>query len=288
MPLCDGVAACPGTAGREGWESCSGEGWGRAFPKLRGLLGETVLTAPWHSAFHFPGVLHHHDGSWYFQIRCRGQCWQQGPWLGVSRPVLGCPWLSLGVPLLPWWGGCQREGSPGDGLPQEPSPAVPAPPAPHVRPGSPPWARALLMTPITSSHRLLGFFLRFQILLYRQLHTAALPREITLISCLVRRLGRGELTRLCLVFSRKQELLNSADVTAPERPLSPPLTAPPTMKVRSLVLEHPEAFHLSGCPSQRAPACPCKPSCPTCSGHLASQGSHPLEQQDICPAVPVA
>uniref|UniRef100_A0A8D2QT53 RAP1 GTPase activating protein 2 n=1 Tax=Zosterops lateralis melanops TaxID=1220523 RepID=A0A8D2QT53_ZOSLA len=39
------------------------------------------------------------------------------------------------------------------------------------------------------------------------------------------------LTRLCLVFSRKQELLNSADVTAPERPLSPPLTAPPTMKL---------------------------------------------------------
>ncbi|NXJ37414.1 RPGP2 protein, partial [Ciconia maguari] len=29
---------------------------------------------------------------------------------------------------------------------------------------------------------------------------------------------------------RKQELLNSADVTVPERPLSPPLTAPPTMK----------------------------------------------------------
>lgn len=102
MPLCDGVAACPGTAGREGWEPCSGEGWGRAFPKLRGLLGETVLTAPWHSAFHFPGVLHHHDGSWYFQIRCRGQCWQQGPWLGVSRPVLGCPWVSLAVPGCPF------------------------------------------------------------------------------------------------------------------------------------------------------------------------------------------
>ncbi|KAJ7408374.1 Rap1 GTPase-activating protein 2 [Willisornis vidua] len=29
---------------------------------------------------------------------------------------------------------------------------------------------------------------------------------------------------------RKQELLNSSDVTVPERPLSPPLTAPPTMK----------------------------------------------------------
>ncbi|KAF4794192.1 Rap1 GTPase-activating protein 2 [Turdus rufiventris] len=29
---------------------------------------------------------------------------------------------------------------------------------------------------------------------------------------------------------RKQELLNSADVPVPERPLSPPLTAPPTMK----------------------------------------------------------
>uniref|UniRef100_A0A8C5J9V8 RAP1 GTPase activating protein 2 n=1 Tax=Junco hyemalis TaxID=40217 RepID=A0A8C5J9V8_JUNHY len=30
--------------------------------------------------------------------------------------------------------------------------------------------------------------------------------------------------------SRKQELLNSTDVAVPERPLSPPLTAPPTMK----------------------------------------------------------
>lgn len=45
-----------------------------------------------------------------------------------------------------------------------------------------------------------GFFLRFQILLYRQLHATALPREITLISCLVRWLGQGELTCLCLVF----------------------------------------------------------------------------------------
>uniref|UniRef100_A0A8C9NGA3 RAP1 GTPase activating protein 2 n=1 Tax=Serinus canaria TaxID=9135 RepID=A0A8C9NGA3_SERCA len=33
---------------------------------------------------------------------------------------------------------------------------------------------------------------------------------------------------------QKQELLNSTDVTVPERPLSPPLTAPPTMKVRVL------------------------------------------------------
>lgn len=56
------------------------------------------------------------------------------------------------------------------------------------------------MASITFSHSLLGFFLRFQILLYRQLHTTALPREITLISCLVRCLGRGELTWLCLVF----------------------------------------------------------------------------------------
>jgi len=29
---------------------------------------------------------------------------------------------------------------------------------------------------------------------------------------------------------RKQELANSPDVTFPDRPLSPPLTAPPTMK----------------------------------------------------------
>uniref|UniRef100_A0A8C3CZS2 RAP1 GTPase activating protein 2 n=1 Tax=Cairina moschata TaxID=8855 RepID=A0A8C3CZS2_CAIMO len=33
---------------------------------------------------------------------------------------------------------------------------------------------------------------------------------------------------------RKQELLNSSDVTLPDRPLSPPLTAPPTMKVSIL------------------------------------------------------
>uniref|UniRef100_A0A8V5GRH9 Uncharacterized protein n=1 Tax=Melopsittacus undulatus TaxID=13146 RepID=A0A8V5GRH9_MELUD len=33
---------------------------------------------------------------------------------------------------------------------------------------------------------------------------------------------------------RKQELLSSADVTVPERPLSPPLTAPPTMKAPKL------------------------------------------------------
>lgn len=36
---------------------------------------------------------------------------------------------------------------------------------------------------------------------------------------------------------RKQELANSSDVTLPDRPLSPPLTAPPTMKVRGLDLE---------------------------------------------------
>lgn len=34
-----------------------------------------------------------------------------------------------------------------------------------------------------------------------------------------------------VLFCRKQELLSSTDVTLPERPLSPPLTAPPTMKV---------------------------------------------------------
>lgn len=37
-----------------------------------------------------------------------------------------------------------------------------------------------------------------------------------------------------VLFCRKQELLSSADVTLPERPLSPPLTAPPTMKVSAL------------------------------------------------------
>uniref|UniRef100_A0A803VMN0 RAP1 GTPase activating protein 2 n=1 Tax=Ficedula albicollis TaxID=59894 RepID=A0A803VMN0_FICAL len=42
--------------------------------------------------------------------------------------------------------------------------------------------------------------------------------------------GRGwELCPFCLC--RKQELLSSADVPVQERPLSPPLTAPPTMKV---------------------------------------------------------
>ncbi|KAF5911720.1 hypothetical protein HPG69_015698 [Diceros bicornis minor] len=35
---------------------------------------------------------------------------------------------------------------------------------------------------------------------------------------------------------RKQELANSSDVTLPDRPLSPPLTAPPAMKVRGLEL----------------------------------------------------
>lgn len=35
---------------------------------------------------------------------------------------------------------------------------------------------------------------------------------------------------------RKQELANSSDVTLPDRSLSPPLTAPPTMKVRNLEL----------------------------------------------------
>lgn len=35
---------------------------------------------------------------------------------------------------------------------------------------------------------------------------------------------------------RKQELANSSDVPLPDRSLSPPLTAPPTMKVRGLEL----------------------------------------------------
>nr|CAG32150.1 hypothetical protein RCJMB04_18p7 [Gallus gallus] len=37
-------------------------------------------------------------------------------------------------------------------------------------------------------------------------------------------------TMLASLKMKKQELLSSADVTLPERPLSPPLTAPPTMK----------------------------------------------------------
>uniref|UniRef100_A0A8C9NIN4 RAP1 GTPase activating protein 2 n=1 Tax=Serinus canaria TaxID=9135 RepID=A0A8C9NIN4_SERCA len=41
-------------------------------------------------------------------------------------------------------------------------------------------------------------------------------------------------TMLASLKIKKQELLNSTDVTVPERPLSPPLTAPPTMKVRVL------------------------------------------------------
>lgn len=40
---------------------------------------------------------------------------------------------------------------------------------------------------------------------------------------------------LCSPY-RKQELANSSDVTLPDRSLSPPLTAPPTMKVRGLEL----------------------------------------------------
>uniref|UniRef100_A0A8C4YPW1 RAP1 GTPase activating protein 2 n=1 Tax=Gopherus evgoodei TaxID=1825980 RepID=A0A8C4YPW1_9SAUR len=40
-----------------------------------------------------------------------------------------------------------------------------------------------------------------------------------------------EMLRWILFFYRKQELLNNADVTIPDRPLSPPLTAPATMKV---------------------------------------------------------
>ncbi|XP_034496222.1 rap1 GTPase-activating protein 2 isoform X2 [Ailuropoda melanoleuca] len=39
-------------------------------------------------------------------------------------------------------------------------------------------------------------------------------------------------TMLASLKVKKQELANSSDVTFPDRPLSPPLTAPPTMKVR--------------------------------------------------------
>uniref|UniRef100_A0A8B9ZGK4 RAP1 GTPase activating protein 2 n=1 Tax=Anas platyrhynchos TaxID=8839 RepID=A0A8B9ZGK4_ANAPL len=41
-------------------------------------------------------------------------------------------------------------------------------------------------------------------------------------------------TMLASLKMKKQELLNSSDVTLPDRPLSPPLTAPPTMKEISL------------------------------------------------------
>lgn len=51
---------------------------------------------------------------------------------------------------------------------------------------------------------------------------------------------RGQaLTHLsCVLWPpyRKQELANSSDVPLPDRSLSPPLTAPPTMKVRGLEL----------------------------------------------------
>ncbi|KAL6078535.1 hypothetical protein STEG23_011104, partial [Scotinomys teguina] len=39
---------------------------------------------------------------------------------------------------------------------------------------------------------------------------------------------------------RKQELANSSDVTVPDRPLSPPLTAPPTMKLVFLGDSYPQ------------------------------------------------
>uniref|UniRef100_A0A8C0J1V0 RAP1 GTPase activating protein 2 n=1 Tax=Chelonoidis abingdonii TaxID=106734 RepID=A0A8C0J1V0_CHEAB len=44
-------------------------------------------------------------------------------------------------------------------------------------------------------------------------------------------LGTKTMLRWILFFYRKQELLNNTDVTIPDRPLSPPLTAPATMKV---------------------------------------------------------
>uniref|UniRef100_A0A8C0K7C1 RAP1 GTPase activating protein 2 n=1 Tax=Canis lupus dingo TaxID=286419 RepID=A0A8C0K7C1_CANLU len=48
--------------------------------------------------------------------------------------------------------------------------------------------------------------------------------------------SRPSLTSVLHSLCRKQELANSSDVTFPDQPLSPPLTAPPTMKVRGLVL----------------------------------------------------
>ena len=46
----------------------------------------------------------------------------------------------------------------------------------------------------------------------------------------------SDLLRVLWSPHRKQELANSSDVTLPDRPLSPPLTAPPTMKVRGIGL----------------------------------------------------
>lgn len=46
----------------------------------------------------------------------------------------------------------------------------------------------------------------------------------------------SDLLRVLWSPHRKQELANSSDVTLPDRPLSPPLTAPPTMKVRGFGL----------------------------------------------------
>nr|XP_008534029.1 PREDICTED: rap1 GTPase-activating protein 2 [Equus przewalskii] len=48
--------------------------------------------------------------------------------------------------------------------------------------------------------------------------------------------SRIDKTMLASLKVKKQELANSSDVTLPDRPLSPPLTAPPTMKVRGLEL----------------------------------------------------
>ncbi|XP_061325891.1 rap1 GTPase-activating protein 2 isoform X3 [Pezoporus flaviventris] len=46
--------------------------------------------------------------------------------------------------------------------------------------------------------------------------------------------SRIDKTMLASLKMKKQELLSSTDVTVPERPLSPPLTAPPTMKAPKL------------------------------------------------------
>uniref|UniRef100_A0A8B9C786 RAP1 GTPase activating protein 2 n=1 Tax=Anser brachyrhynchus TaxID=132585 RepID=A0A8B9C786_9AVES len=69
--------------------------------------------------------------------------------------------------------------------------------------------------------------------------------------------------------SRKQELLNSSDVTLPDRPLSPPLTAPPTMKSAEF-FEMLEKMQVSSGVSAR----PVSQACPP---HILEKGSpYPL------------
>lgn len=75
---------------------------------------------------------------------------------------------------------------------------------------------------------------------------------------------RGQaLTHLfCVLWPpyRKQELANSSDVPLPDRSLSPPLTAPPTMKVRGLELVSGEGQE-EGVPLKALLCSGARPSC---------------------------